>query len=255
MNKYDRFCKDFKEFCLNINITTPELFLGETEDNISSFEKKHFIKLPEGYRSILKHTGKSLLFYNSISLEINNTISNIEHAINCNNDSQFLKNIPLINSNLNNILPIDYYLESSVMSFISLDDDNPHTYSYYGDNGDLDEDDLIINPTWINSLRNTIFSELVNKFKDDSYIKTSNFNPENIIDNQYKRRLHLRIDDVKWASIYINAYKNGLDVNWDWYRDEFEEMASKIEVKENRILGVDEFEWMYIDYLKEKGEL
>jgi hypothetical protein len=253
MNKYERFCTELKEFCFKINITTPDLFKGETEENILQFEKKHNLKIPEGYRTVLKFTGESFLFYDNISLDINNSIGNIESCMRINSEKQFLKNVNKICSDLCNILPITYNHESSVMNFIRLDEENPFIYTYFGDNDDgvLDDDDLLQGSTWVNLIRRIIFIELKNKF----YFVAD---PEEYIENQGFTDLRVKcvdIDNISWASKYTEAIKRGSKKKWHWYREEFENIATEIESREDRILGIDEFEWMFIDYLKEIGKL
>jgi hypothetical protein len=256
MNKYDTIYKEFKEFCIRIKISSHNLLKGDTEENIKFFESEYDISLPIGFRIGLKYFGCQTSFYNGISLDIKNNLTRIRKAIKVNKDRQFLKNVHLLDSGLQNILPIDYYVESSVMSFIKLDEENPQIWAYFGDSddGNLDEDDLDSDGTWINILRKAVFNQLQHKF----YFIINPINdpdPNEISGELYIRGLNIDTKKIPWSNIYIEAYRKGMGVNWDWYREEFEEIATEIENREERILGIDEFEWMFIDYLREKGEL
>lgn len=257
MTKYEKFCNELKKFCFKINITTPILFKEETEENILQFEKNHNLRIPEGYRTVLKFTGQSFLFYDNISLDINNSIGNIESCIKINTEKKFLKNVNKLDSALNQILPVAYTYNGSVMSFIRLDEENPLIYTYYGDDddGELDDDDLIIGSTWINFIRRIVFRELQHK-----YFHIANPIVNNTFDNDkndilYSNSLCLNIDKIPWSNEYINYYMNNRGLLWEGSRERFEHIATEIEKKEDRILGINEFEWMFIDYLKEKGKL
>jgi hypothetical protein len=248
---------EFKEFCFKINITTPDQILGESEDNILNFEEKYSIKLPDGFRSVLKYTGKKLLFYNGETiLDINNTIANISKSIDLNNEKKIIDKVHLIDGSLTNLLPIDYYVEGDAMSFIKLNEENPDIYVCFGNSStdDMDEDDIGADGTWINRLRKIIYIELQYKF---CYLVNHERDTgcKSLDDRRYIRTLRIDTSDISWAEIYINAIKKGRKETWYWYRDEFNEIATEIESREDRILGIDEFEWMFIDYLKEIGKL
>jgi hypothetical protein len=248
---------EFKEFCFKINITTPDQILGESEDNILNFEEKYSIKLPDGFRSVLKYTGKKLLFYNGETiLDINNTIANISKSIDLNNEKKIIDKVHLIDGSLTNLLPIDYYVEGDAMSFIKLNEENPDIYVCFGNSStdDMDEDDLYIESTWINRLRRIILVELQHKFYYTVYPKR-NADSQKYEDQSYLITKCLNIDGISWAKEYINFYEKDKGLLWLGSRERFENIAAEIENREDRILGIDEFEWMFIDYLKERGKL
>jgi hypothetical protein len=247
MNKYDIFYKEFKDFCFKINISSPKWLREESDTNILNFEKEYNVKLPLGFRSGIKHLGDSCLFYNGVSLDVINSLNRIIKAIKKNIEKGILNKVRLIDNSLTEILPINYYVEGDAMSFIKLNEENPDIYVCFGNSStdDMDEDDIGSDGTWINMLRRVVFDEI-------QWCLYYSVNPDR---NKEHTSQPIKIDEILWKTPYLNSYNKGNIMYSMNHRKKFESIATEIENREDRILGIDEFEWTFIDYLREKGEL
>jgi hypothetical protein len=250
-DKYNDFYQSIKDLALKLNLSMYNDFEGASEKEISEFENRFKIRFPLSIKSFLKYFGSRIAIKNT-DIGLNLTLRNIEEATKIainNNVSEFLiQNEKLVDfiddsivTNINDFIEVKSIIyiswddSRSGLTFINSSKENPEIYY-------LMEYKFFINEmsmSFTNHIRFYIFQAI------RTLLKSNNYEIQNVYN----------LENLAWINIYNKIFQSKQNGFVDMYNErmKFNLEVSNLEIKENIILSIDEFENKFINYLVKKG--
>lgn len=270
--KYLAFYESVKKLCINAELSKPEDFKGVSAEKIEALEKELDIKLPDslfvlfecfGEKLIVKQTEELLYFtlndfkeayINAKKLSIIDRLKDDKGLKSYLHEGRVIQVSDLLN--IDNLLIINHNSLWRSYGFVDYTVENPYIYYIYNKIAFGGE-----GMSFTNYIRDVLFNVVRRRFEK----KEKSFNNdisdqanENYLEVQ-NEIFSIKIDKIVWAGYYLNLTRNmsksyyfADDLKFIELRKEFYSLISKIEQENKTILAVDEFEMLFIDFLKEK---
>lgn len=266
IEKYIKFYKSVKQFLFDCNLSLDDTIEGENIDAISQFEKEYKIKFPVSIYAYLLYFGKKINLRN-VETEKFFTLKNVKHAMDTAENGNYKSilqrkdglqdyygddgDIKLIYEivDIEKVIFINQQDFRDGIGFIDCSDENPHIYYLFQKEYYLGE-----NKTFSNYIRETLFQMIHSRFYSDA-ISTENYTESMIYMLNETKKINL--DKIDWAKVYTKCKVENI-LSDTFYRNQRLNFYKIIEEREKQtgyIMTVDEFEWAFIDYLKEQGVL
>lgn len=247
MNKYNFFYEDIKGFTTALKWTNDASFIGVSEKEIKDFEELRGVKLGEGFSSYLKHFGR----------KIDTKFLSINYGF------ERMKEVEEIEEEMNEDLEIGeekvcWAKEISKVEKQSIGyckDNVPILIGHIIENGVVlytssNEEDFYITDFNVDLFQIGIKTPFTTVVRRSLYFALTQKPIYNVVSkNKYNKHFdEFLVSKIPWLDFYKELMKRKLCIP----RDQFYNLALKRELKENRIMGIDEFEVECIKYLIEK---
>lgn len=242
------------DFLLKTGLVIPSEIAGATIEEIEQFEQEFQIKFPLSIKAYLLYFGKRFKMQSGWNGQ-KYTLDDFREAIELARNEDFFSTMSIFNGNIKDYL------------YFRIDDRNSD-YIFFCDT--LSENPAVY-LQW-NIMDRELYVECYGKDKKREISKRCCFTSlmrEDAVQSISYEILTLRglyeeeahIQDVPWAMYHHQLLNKKRDDNQDYIsigdfyqmRRDFYPIIEAIEEKEDRILTIDEFEWAYIEHLKEKG--
>jgi len=234
-HKHLNFFQEINNICKALGWADEQTFMGSTEKEIEEYEKEKGIKFGENWVIYLKNFGSKFdnLYYGIDSMkgadktqyeenqdldegdEIINWVGEIENALSKLGDHK-----------ANNIILLNTLLESGAVQYIKVDDDDLSVCNF-----DIDQKKLGHCSPFKTIFRNYFYNKIFLK-------------------KEVSNKIEDRIPWLKYLEVIRMKFPG-----WHIPREEFYPIAHKKELEEGRIMGIDEFETKFIQFLIEKRGL
>lgn len=239
-SEYDSFFDSLRLFVIKLGLLKEENIVGATLQEITDFEKEYNIVFDKSIKSYLKYFGKNTGIGN-----FTYTLESIAECTQFANRRFLAKSIHRIKeiegwsaktedfSNWNFIF-LHYNKVASASSFVKEEEENPTVYACWSEE-DISAHDF----NFTNLIRTQLFWMKMHLLQG--------------IINLFGNRIY----KIPWLKFYAFFYKtNRLNTNKvTILRHEFCLKIAKIEAKEKRLLGVDEFEVEFIKFIIEEKKV
>ncbi|MFK7031185.1 hypothetical protein [Flavobacterium oreochromis] len=270
--KYIPFYESVKQFVLDTKLTLVDEVEGLDETVIHQFEKEHQIEFPAALYAFLILFGTKIRVRKTedyFDMTINDIKEAMSVGINENykeiiirekgfldydtGDDDFFYFKDIID--VNKLIFITQYHRWFSLGFIDSRSENPIIYhinekEYYSTRGG-------VSFTFTSFIRDVLFLAInwrfdIESITDENIEKSSESEKESLIVIK-----NLIIDKLPWANFYVE----NVDIfysskcNYRKHRLNFYKIIEEQEKQTGYIMTVDEFEWAFIDYLKEQGVL
>jgi hypothetical protein len=268
-NKYDVFFEGMINFIQKTGLSDEYENIGANYSEISSFENEYKIKFPLVFKSYLKYFGKKTHIRMTDSV-FEMTIPNIAKTIDESNKNRVIEIIDKKNFKVNyddnypeenegeytppikDLIDISnitiFYWDQlrSEFNFFDSSKENPEVFFFV-------EYSHIISKfyTFTTDVRGILFLAIslnANTEFQNIYCKARR-------DNGRPSPPPVDCSGIEWLKDYIYLAKNFPKkfAEIDHFREEYYAINSEMEKRENRILTIDEFEYSFLNYLRENG--
>lgn len=264
--KYKKLFESVKRFVLDTKLSFMDEIDGLDESTIKEFENEYSIKFPASFYAFLLEFGKKIkvrrtsdLFYLTLNDVKNATLiaqkENYKKIIlrdkgfldyNTDDETLFYFNKII---DIDKVIFITQYHRWFSIGFIDSNHENPIIYH-------INEKEYY-STDWLsftNFIRSILFQAIKYRFNlrflKQDIEKETGWNKENLIELR-----NLDIDKLTWAQFYIdnNEILYRPQYYFEKHRLAFYKLVSEQEERTGYIMTIDEFEWAFIDYLREQG--